>query len=288
MGRFDEAATQFEFAIETCRRDDARPFLARSLWEYAVVLHARDLPEDAARATACRAEALAIARAIGMRGLERKIEASPMGAPVAGPATAGRSAVPAPPHATRNVFRREGDFWTVSYGGEVMRLRDARGLQYLATLLHRPGHEFHATELVAMHDPAAVADVSADDVGMRRTIDDTVSLAIDPRAQSAYRARMRELEDVLSEAEDANDLGRTTQARTELAALREALVDAATGRRSGTHGERARVAVTKGIGTALARIKLEHPSLAAHLGATIRRGYFCVYVPDPRHPIEWD
>ena len=30
-----------------------------------------------------------------------------------------------------------------------------------------------------------------------------------------------------------------------------------------------------------------YPRLAAHLQATVRRGYFCVYTPDPRTPITW-
>jgi len=35
-------------------------------------------------------------------------------------------------------------------------------------------------------------------------------------------------------------------------------------------------------------IAASHPELGAHLHATVRRGYFCSYVPDPRHPIEWE
>lgn len=51
--------------------------------------------------------------------------------------------------------------------------------------------------------------------------------------------------------------------------------------------ERARVTVTKSIGGALRRIECVHPELGRHLGATIRRGYVCVYAPDPRVPIRW-
>lgn len=51
--------------------------------------------------------------------------------------------------------------------------------------------------------------------------------------------------------------------------------------------ERARIAVTKGIAAALRRIERVHPDLGRHLGATIRRGYVCIYVPDPRVPIRW-
>lgn len=52
--------------------------------------------------------------------------------------------------------------------------------------------------------------------------------------------------------------------------------------------ERARVAVSKAIKSALHRIATVHPSLADHLQATVRRGYTCTYIPDPRVPISWE
>ena len=58
--------------------------------------------------------------------------------------------------------------------------------------------------------------------------------------------------------------------------------------RSGPSAERARLTVTKAIKAALAKIGEKHPWLGEHLSATIRRGYFCSYTPDPRHPIRWD
>lgn len=52
--------------------------------------------------------------------------------------------------------------------------------------------------------------------------------------------------------------------------------------------ERARVNVAKGIRAALRKIDAVHPVLAQHLEATIRRGYVCRYLPDPRQPIRWE
>jgi hypothetical protein len=45
--------------------------------------------------------------------------------------------------------------------------------------------------------------------------------------------------------------------------------------------------VTKGIKAALEKISENHPALGRHLAVTIRRGTFCAYTPDPRHPIPW-
>jgi hypothetical protein len=51
--------------------------------------------------------------------------------------------------------------------------------------------------------------------------------------------------------------------------------------------ERARISVTKGTGVALARLEAMHPLLGEHLRATIRRGYYCAYRPDPRLAVVW-
>lgn len=50
--------------------------------------------------------------------------------------------------AVRGVFHREGEYWTIDYGGTICRLRDATGLRHLAHLLARPGEKVAATELI--------------------------------------------------------------------------------------------------------------------------------------------
>ena len=47
------------------------------------------------------------------------------------------------------VFRREGDYWSVVFEKHTTRLRDSKGLHYLARLLANPGREFHVLDLVA-------------------------------------------------------------------------------------------------------------------------------------------
>jgi hypothetical protein len=47
------------------------------------------------------------------------------------------------------VFRREGDYWTVMYAGTTVRLRDAIGMRYLAYLLAQPNEPIAVTALLA-------------------------------------------------------------------------------------------------------------------------------------------
>jgi hypothetical protein len=58
-----------------------------------------------------------------------------------------------------NLFRREGEYWTVVFDGVVVRLRDAKGLRHLARLLAGPGREFHVVDLEAATRQAGPAVV---------------------------------------------------------------------------------------------------------------------------------
>jgi len=46
------------------------------------------------------------------------------------------------------VFRREGDYWTVVYAGATVRLRDAVGMHYLAHLLAHPDQRIAVGDLL--------------------------------------------------------------------------------------------------------------------------------------------
>jgi hypothetical protein len=49
--------------------------------------------------------------------------------------------------AHNGVFRKEGEFWTVGYDSRTLRLKDTKGLAYLAHLLRHPAAEFHVLDL---------------------------------------------------------------------------------------------------------------------------------------------
>jgi non-specific serine/threonine protein kinase len=184
------------------------------------------------------------------------------------------------------VFCLEGDVWTITYDGRTVRFRDMRGLHYLAQLLRAPGRQFHASELVGTPGESTQAKAVAGEVPVVMGLGDA-GPALDARAGAAYRRRLADLREELEEAERLNDLGRAVRAREEMESLSEQLAAAARGGRTASHAERARLTVTKGIKAALTRIAERHPPLGAHIAATVRRGYFCAYLPDPRHPISW-
>ena len=111
-------------------------------------------------------------------------------------------AAPAPvPAGGANVFRREGDYWLVVFDGRTARVRDLKGMRYLARLLSAPGREFHVLDLVA-------AEAGTVDLGDAGEI-------LDARAKASYRRRLAEIDDDLDAAHVNGDAGRATQAETE-------------------------------------------------------------------------
>jgi hypothetical protein len=172
-----------------------------------------------------------------------------------------------------NVFRSEGDTWTLAFGGRSVPLRDAKGLRDLAVLLAAPGREVAATELIAGVAGTAAAGLAT--LGADPVLDD--------RARAAYRTRLARLDEELVEADTHHDIERSAR----LAAERDALIDEltyATGlggrrRRLGDVTERARTTVTARIRDAIGRIERVHPELGRHLRASIVTGARCSYRP---------
>jgi pimeloyl-ACP methyl ester carboxylesterase len=174
-----------------------------------------------------------------------------------------------------NVFRREGEYWTLAFDGRLARLRDGKGLHHIAYLLARPGESVPAVELLGSA-PEALGDAGP---------------VLDAEAKQAYRQRLTALRAELGDAETANDIGRAAAVREEIERLAEQL-SAAVGlggrdRRIGATAERARLTVTKRIKDALARIDRAESSLGAYLGRTIRTGLLCMYAPDAGDPVRW-
>ena len=227
---------------------------------------------DREAAAAHQAEAVAQARALGATALLARIEREARPSPAAGDRPEHAVGDGGPDH----VFRRDGEVWTIGYGGRQVRLRDSKGLGDLHALLTRPGTAVAALDL-ASATPGRV--LAAPDTGE----------VIDAQARSAYRQRLRELEEAAAEADAAADIERSARVAAERDALVEALTQAyglgGRVRRPGSDAERARTAVTARIKDAIRRIGEAHPDLGRHLARSVRTGTFCVY--DPDQPTRW-
>ena len=282
LGRLDDATRHLEDAVHVNERMGARPWTAHSRHDLAAVLVLRDMPGDRPRAADLDALALATARDLGMPALAARIEAA-----IADAAADASSGSPA--GRARGVFRREGEYWSISFDGAAVRMKHSKGLAYLAVLLRNAGREVHALDLASDRDGNA-APVAVE--GLRVEADGGAGPTLDREAKAAYRERMDELRSDLAEAEAWNDPERAARATAELEVLTAELT-AATGlggrdRPGASNAERARISVTRAIRSALERLEAESPGLGLHLRTTVHTGTYCSYTPDPRAPITWE
>ena len=235
------------------------------LWRAAVV-------SADPRADQWRAAAGAAYRRLDATWWLRRVSA-PHGAPVAAPRPVER----------RTVEMRQlpgQSVWSVGPAGEARLLPDMKGLHYLHALLQRPGAEITALAMSAMvaGHGTAVVDPDAGEL-------------LDRRALTAYRNRLREIDEELDEAQSWNDPARVERIEAEREALLRELAGA-TGlggraRSMGGTAERARVAVRKAIAAALDRIDAQDPATARLLRRTIHTGSVCRYEQDPDTSVDW-
>ena len=190
-----------------------------------------------------------------------------------------------------NVFRREGDYWSVVFAGRTVRVRDLKGVRYLARLLAEPGREFHVLDLVAAESGQVAAVERGRAAGLSRTGPGDAGEMLDARAKDAYRRRLAEIEDDIEQARALEDTEREMQADVERDFLTRELSRAVglggRDRRAASTSERARVSVTRAVRQAMLRLGAHHPELGEHLDRTIRTGTYCAYAPDPRAPAAW-
>jgi Sodium/calcium exchanger protein len=211
-------------------------------------------------------------------------------------ATGSRSSV-------KGVFRKEGEYWTVGCGGKSFRLKDTKGLGYLAHLLRHPAVEFHVLDL-AGGIAGQRDDEDQSEQGLPRGAEDLEKAGIrigslgdagemlDEQAKTAYRRRLSQLREELEEAKEQGNVERAEHAEQEIDALTGELSRAVglggRNRRAISASERARQSIAKTIKAVLERIAQSDAQLGDIFARCIKTGNFCSYQPDPKFSIAWE
>ena len=172
-----------------------------------------------------------------------------------------------------------------------MRMRDLKGLRYLARLLADPGREFHVLDLVTVERGWSGDGVRGTEPGLAFSSGLDAGVVLDAQAKQAYRRRLAEIDEDIDEAGMLGDAERAAQAEAErdflIRELARAVGLGGRDRRVGSASERARASVTRAVRKAMARIGEYDPALGEHLDRAIRTGTWCAYLPDPRAPVSW-
>jgi tetratricopeptide (TPR) repeat protein len=206
--------------------------------------------------------------------------------------------------AHKGTFRKEGEYWTVGVDNNAFRLKDSKGLTYLAYLLRNPGTEFHALDVVegiASHNQEDQSNQAIPglpdgdqllDAGIRiGTLSDAGEM-LDDQAKSAYKRRLSELREELEEAKKLGIVDRAELVEQEIDALARELSRAVglggRDRRAASASERARQSVSKTIKAVVERIAQSNVALGEIFSRCIKAGTFCSYQPDAGFPIAWE
>jgi tetratricopeptide (TPR) repeat protein len=286
QGRYEEAVDWFARARTVLDEQEARPLRAIVDYDQALMYARRGADGDRERARPLLDAALAQFTTIGMPGWIRRAEHLRDSGREYVPAPAANAPAlrAAPPLSGPVGLRREGEVWTLACGDSSVRLKDSRGLRFLAHLLRNAGQEFHVLDLVGL----VIGEPP--NLQLPRAQGGTGAL-LDSRAKAEYRARVEALREEIEEAEQFNDHGRAERAREELEAIAEQLA-AAVGlggrdREAASAAERARSTVTQRLKAAIGKIAAHQPALGTHLDRAVKTGTFCVYSPDPSSAIAW-
>lgn len=275
LARYEEAEAHFNEAHRRQAAMGARPWLALGWADHARMLRARREPGDEARARVLLNQALTTFGQLGMDFHEHRVRAL-LGGDVSSPP--GRSSLV-----------QQGEYWTLVHEGREIRLRDSKGIRYLARLLRHAGRELHSLDLLA--GPAGAPRTGSCEEALPVSSGDAGPV-LDAAAKAAYRRRLAELEDELDSAGDDQEPAGAEGARAERSFLAAQLAGAVglggRDRPSASQVERARQSVTRAIRGTIEQIIAAHPALGAHLSATVLTGAFCCYQPDPCRPIRWE
>lgn len=165
-----------------------------------------------------------------------------------------------------NVFTREGKLWKLSYIGMTVQMPDAKGLHDIQKLLEVKGQPVHCAELMG---------------GM---IYESDELVLDDKAKRNYKKRISDLQEEIKEAELNSNMEKVSRLQLEYDQLIDHL-----SKNLGLNGrirkvnskvEKARSAVTWRIRNTISKIKEIHEPLGKHLGASIKTGILCSYIPE--------
>lgn len=292
-GAVEDAERHFADALAMHEKMRARPWLARTRAAYGQLLARSSSPADRRRSAELLRGALGLWEALGVGPAAARARAA-LDA-IQDDVTVTSTPLPEVDTGRSGTFLREGDYWTVGLGDNLVRIRDAKGMRYLATLIAQPHTEVHALSLVTAlnggtSDGTIVAEVTSRGELALVGLGD-VGPALDEHAKRAYADRIRDLHEELDEAQGNHDAGRAAGLREELDFLLHEL-SSATGlggrdRKLGSPAERARIAVTKAIRTAVKRVAENAPDAGAHLDAAVRTGTYCSYSPDAASTVTW-
>ncbi len=202
-----------------------------------------------------------------------------------------------PGKAAPNVFRRDGDFWTVTFAGKTAPpVKHRLPLEYLAFLLSRPHERFSAADLVGVIDPpprpeGGLTDSHAQEVGLSiGSLQEGVPMTSRVTIRNLRKARAESVDRIAEARLASKGLEEIEEMEEELRRI-ESRLDADSDlhgrpRATGDDRERVRKRVANSLARARANMADVHEQLAQHLIDHLSDAPNYSYTPDVR--MDWE
>jgi len=195
-------------------------------------------------------------------------------------------------------FRRDGDFWDICYQGRACKVKDSKGLVYIATLLEQPEREAHVFELNQaangaqsdMTDPmlSNMSGETLESIGLSVGDLGDAGEVMTPEGKQRLRLAIQQFDDQIADAEEVGLSDEADRLKEQKTLVFEHLASSmglgGRTRKSASTVEKARKAVTQAIQRSIRSFEKTHPPLNTHLANTITTGTTCIYRPEKLTP----
>jgi len=187
-----------------------------------------------------------------------------------------------------NEFTKEGEYWSITFAGKNIKLKDCKGLQYIFHLISNPNKAIPSIMLCQI---VQRGDFISSNPSTLRYKDDNIhdikaiiyDDILDIKAINSYKKRLSEIEVEIDEACRNNDIEKVSQLEKEKKQIKEELSQSldkrGRSRKFTNEEERARQAISKAINRSLDKIKENHKELSKHLSNSLRLGRYNSYSP---------
>lgn len=199
----------------------------------------------------------------------------------------------------KNKFYKEGDFWSISYAGETIKLKDTVGLNYIYHLISNPNKGIYSSNLIRIvqvipiesnseHSNMSLAQLT--EYNLYPSEQKDVGDLIDVDAIEEYKKRLYEIKEDKEKAQKNDKFEELEQLEAEedfiAKELKNVIDKNGHSRKFNTQGERDRQSVSKAIHRSLKKINKSHKKLATHLSGSLLIGKYISY--KPKEHIFWE
>jgi hypothetical protein len=188
-------------------------------------------------------------------------------------------------------FFAEGPTWTIIFNGKALRGLRGSGFRYLLFLVKNQRRQYHTNQLNEIDTKPENTHKFLDDKSIEQMIGSDEYTKTDNKAESQYKARLRELQETISEAEKNNDMGTYEKASEEyeaiIAFMKKDFRLKGVSRNFRDDSDKIKDKIGQAIRRAVLNIKKHDPEIANHFQKALQSINTFQQCYNPEKQIDW-